>query len=240
MKRRDVLQLSTAIATGLVLPSITSCSSVVAENPSAPPAPPAAPGPFTLPPLPYAKEALAPAISAETLDCHHDKHHQAYVNNLNKPVAGKPDASKSLEEIILASDGPLFNNAAQDWNHSFYWKSMKPAGGGEPTGALAEAIATAFGSFAKFRTEFLTAATSQFGSGWAWLVVDQGKLAVAKTSNADLPLKHAQTPLLTCDVWEHAYYIDYHNLRAKYVEAFVDKLIDWDFAAANFAKAIAH
>ncbi|PCC69655.1 superoxide dismutase, Fe-Mn family [Nannocystis exedens] len=189
--------------------------------------------PFTLPELPYAKDALAPHISAETLEYHHGKHHAAYVNNLNKLLDGKPEAELSLEEIILRSDGGVFNNAAQVWNHTFYWHSMRPNGGGRPTGELAEAIARDFGSFERFREEFANAATTQFGSGWAWLVVQNGKLAVTKTGNADLPLKHGQTALLTIDVWEHAYYIDYRNARPKYIDTFLDHLVNWDFVAGN-------
>ena len=188
---------------------------------------------FTLPPLPYAKDALAPHISAETLDFHHGKHHNAYVTNLNKLLEGKPEASKSLEEIILSSDGGVFNNAAQIWNHTFYWNSMKPNGGGAPTGDLAAAIDRDFGSFDKFKEEFTAAATTQFGSGWAWLVLDKGKLAVTKTGNADLPMKYGQKALLTIDVWEHAYYIDFRNLRPKYIETFLANLVNWDFALAN-------
>ena len=194
--------------------------------------------PFSLPELPYAKDALAPHLTAETLDFHHGKHHNAYVVNLNKLLEGKPEAEKSLEEeVILASDGGVFNNAAQIWNHTFYWGSMKPGGGGEPTGDLKAAIDRDFGSFAKFKEEFSAAAATQFGSGWAWLVVKDGKLSVTKTANADLPMKHGQTALLTCDVWEHAYYIDYRNARPKYVETFLNHLANWDFAAANLASA---
>jgi Fe-Mn family superoxide dismutase len=189
---------------------------------------------FTLPPLPYDKNALAPHISGETLDYHYGKHHQAYVTNLNKLVEGKPEASKSLEDIILSSDGGVFNNAAQIWNHTFYWQSMKPNGGGQPTGDLADAINRDFGSFEKFAEEFTAAATTQFGSGWAWLVLGKDKkLAVTKTPNADLPLKHGQKALLTIDVWEHAYYIDFRNLRPKYIETFLKHLANWDFALAN-------
>jgi len=192
---------------------------------------------FTLPVLPYEKSALAPHISAETLEYHYGKHHQTYVTNLNKLVEGKPEASKSLEEIIAVAEGPLFNNAAQVWNHTFYWGCMKPNGGGEPSGALAQAISRDFGSFAKFREEFVAAATTQFGSGWAWLVSENGKLKVTKTGNADLPSKHGQKALLTIDVWEHAYYIDFRNARPKYIETFMDKLVNWEFVAANLAKA---
>jgi len=188
---------------------------------------------FTLPALPYDKSALAPHISAETLEYHHGKHHAAYVNNLNKLLEGKPEASQSLEEIIKGSDGGVFNNAAQIWNHTFYWSCMKPAGGGAPTGELADAITRDFGSLDKLTEALSTAAVTQFGSGWAWLVLDQGKLAVTKTANADLPMKHGQKALLTIDVWEHAYYIDYRNLRPKYVETFFKSLVNWDFALQN-------
>lgn len=192
---------------------------------------------FTLPPLPYDKNALAPHISAETLEYHHGKHHNAYVTNLNKLIEGKPEASLSLEEIIKSSEGGIFNNAAQIWNHTFYWSSMKPNGGGLPTGDLAQAITRDFGSFEKLSEELTNAAVTQFGSGWAWLVVADGKLSVTKTPNADLPMKHGQTALLTIDVWEHAYYIDYRNLRPKYVETFLKSLANWDFATENLKKA---
>jgi superoxide dismutase, Fe-Mn family len=193
---------------------------------------------FVLPTLPYAKTALAPYLTEENLDLHYGKHHNTYVVNLNKFVDdGKVDGSKTLEEVILSSDGPVFNNAAQVWNHTFYWSCMKPGGGGEPTGALADAINRDFGSFAKFKEEFTNAAVSQFGSGWAWLVVENGKLKVTKTSNADLPIKYGQKALLTCDVWEHAYYPTYKNVRPKYVETFLNSLVNWDFAAENLAKA---
>jgi Fe-Mn family superoxide dismutase len=189
---------------------------------------------FSLPSLPYEKNALAPHLSAETLEFHYGKHHQAYVTNLNKLLEGKPEAGKSLEDVIASSDGPVFNNAAQIWNHTHFWHSMKPNGGGAPTGDLAAAIQRDFGSFEKFSAEFTTAATTQFGSGWAWLVLGADKkLAVTKTSNADLPIKHGQKALLTIDVWEHAYYIDYRNLRPKYVETFLAHLVNWDFALAN-------
>jgi len=193
---------------------------------------------FSLPPLPYEKTALAPHITAETLDFHYGKHHQAYVTNLNKLVEGKPEASKTLEEIILASEGPLFNNAAQVWNHTFYWSSMKPAGGGQPSGDLADGIKRDFGSVEKLAEEFTNAATTQFGSGWAWLVLGKDKkLSVTKTGNADLPLKHGQKAILTIDVWEHAYYIDYRNARPKYIETFLKSLVNWDFGLENLKKA---
>lgn len=191
---------------------------------------------FTLPPLPYAKDALAPHISAETLEFHHGKHHQAYVTNLNKLVEGKPEANKSLEDIIKSAEGGVFNNAAQIWNHTFYWSSMKPNGGGKPTGDLAHAIDRDFGSFDKFGEAFSSAAATQFGSGWAWLVLQNGKLAVTKTANADLPMKHGQKALLTIDVWEHAYYIDFRNQRPKYIETFLKSLANWDFALENLKK----
>ncbi|MET0343261.1 MAG: superoxide dismutase [Polyangiales bacterium] len=192
---------------------------------------------FELPPLPFPKDALAPIISAETFDFHHGKHHATYVNNLNAAIAGTPNETKSLEEIILSSDGPLFNNAAQVWNHTFFWNSLKPKGGGKPTGDLASAIDRDFGGFDKFREQFVQAAVKQFGSGWAWLVAEGGKLKITSTSNADLPLKHKQTALFTVDVWEHAYYIDYRNARPKFVEALVDSAANWDFVSENLKKA---
>ncbi|RKH12571.1 superoxide dismutase [Fe] [Corallococcus sp. CA053C] len=192
---------------------------------------------FTLPELPYKKDALAPHISAETLEYHHGKHHNAYVTNLNKFIAGKPEESKSLIDIIQSSDGGVFNNAAQVWNHTFYWHCMAPNGGGEPRGELADAIKRDFGSFEKFKEEFSNAAATQFGSGWAWLVEEKGKLSIAKTGNADLPMKHGQKALLTIDVWEHAYYIDYRNLRPKYIETFLTSLVNWDFVAQNLKSA---
>lgn len=195
---------------------------------------------FTLPQLPYALNALEPHISQKTLEFHHGKHHQAYVTNLNKLLEGSDLAGKSLEEIILASAGDtakagIFNNAAQVWNHSFYWHSMKPGGGGAPTGKIAEKIAADFGSFEKFAEEFKNAGATQFGSGWAWLVLDGGKLKVTKTPNADLPMAHGQKAILTMDVWEHAYYIDYQNRRPDYIGTFLEKLVNWDFANANLA-----
>ncbi len=189
---------------------------------------------FELPPLPYAIDALAPkGISQETLEYHYGKHHQTYVTNLNKAVEGTPDESLSLEEIILKAEGPLFNNSAQVWNHTFYWNSMSPNGGGAPTGEIAERINKDLGSFDDFKSKFADAATTQFGSGWAWLVEDGGKLDVVKTANADLPLKHGQKALLTIDVWEHAYYIDFRNARPNYISNFIDNLINWDFVASN-------
>lgn len=190
---------------------------------------------FELPPLPYAIDALAPHISQETLEFHHGKHHQTYVTNLNKLVEGTEHENASLEDVILAADGGLFNNAAQVWNHTFYWSSMAPNGGGAPTGEVADRINSAFGSYDDFRAKFAEAATTQFGSGWAWLVDDGSKLDIVKTANADLPLKHSQKALLTIDVWEHAYYIDYRNARPNYINTFLDSLVNWDFVATNLA-----
>ncbi|TVR15222.1 MAG: superoxide dismutase [Planctomycetota bacterium] len=192
---------------------------------------------FSLPELPYAKDALAPHISAETLDFHHGKHHNAYVTKLNSLIEGSDKASSSLEDIITSSDGGLFNQAAQVWNHTFYWHCMKPNGGGAPSGALATAIDGAFGNFDAFKNEFAEAAATQFGSGWAWLVVKDGKLAVTKTANADTPLAHNEKALLTIDVWEHAYYIDFRNARPNYISTFLDHLVNWDFVAENLAKS---
>ncbi|HPV22542.1 MAG TPA: superoxide dismutase [Casimicrobium sp.] len=196
--------------------------------------------PFSLPPLPYADNALEPLISANTLSFHYGKHHKTYVDNLNKLVEGKDLAAMSLEDIIKKSAGNpdmagVFNNAAQIWNHTFYWNSLKPNGGGKPTGAIAAAIDKDLGGYDKFKADFAAAAVTQFGSGWAWLVSDAGTLKIVKTGNAEVPLTKGQTPLLTIDVWEHAYYIDYQNLRAKYVETLIDKLLNWDFANKNFA-----
>ncbi len=198
-------------------------------------------GPFTLPPLPYKDDALAPFITANTLSFHYGKHHKAYVDNLNKLTEGKRYATLSLEEVVKASakesaDAGIFNNSAQVWNHTFYWNSMKQGGGGAPTGKLLEKIVADFGSFDALKTQFADAAKTQFGSGWAWLVLDGGKLKVTKTGNADSPLAHGQKALLTCDVWEHAYYLDFQNRRPDYVAAFLDKLVNWDFAAANLAR----
>ncbi|MHB8790737.1 MAG: superoxide dismutase [Desulfobulbaceae bacterium] len=191
-----------------------------------------------LPPLPYADNALGPVISANTLGFHYGKHHRGYVDNLNKLVAGTEFADLSLEKIIAAAAGKsekaaIFNNAAQTWNHTFYWNSLKPNGGGEPPASLKQKIEASFGTVDACRKELATAATSQFGSGWAWLVQEGDKLKVVKTGNADLPLTMGMKPLLTIDVWEHAYYLDYQNRRADYVNAVLEKLINWDFAAAN-------
>ena len=195
-----------------------------------------------LPALPYAQDALATVVSAETLSFHYGKHHKAYVDNLNKLVAGTDLAEAALEKVIAAVAGKpdkagVFNNAAQVWNHTFFWNSMKPNGGGAPAGAVAKAIDASFGSADNFRKEFANAAITQFGSGWAWLVADKGALRVMKTANADTPLTMGVTPLLTIDVWEHAYYLDYQNRRADFVAAVMDRLLNWDFANANLAAA---
>jgi len=189
---------------------------------------------FELPKLPYAMDALKPHISAETLEFHHGKHHAAYVNNLNNLIKGTPNEGKSLEEIIRSAPaGGLFNNAAQHFNHSFYWKSLAPNAGGEPKGPVADGIKKAFGSFEEFKKKFTEAATTHFGSGWAWLVRKaDGSLAIEATHDAGTPLTTGGKPILTCDVWEHAYYIDYRNARPKYVEAFWN-LVNWEFANEN-------
>lgn len=190
---------------------------------------------FELPALPYAKNALAPHISEETIEYHYGKHHQTYVNTLNTLVPGTEFEGQTLEEIICKSTGGIFNNAAQVWNHTFYWNCLKPNGGGEPTGALAEAINKTFGSFDKFKEEFTKTAIGTFGSGWAWLVKkSDGSLALASTIGAGNPMTSGDKPLLTCDVWEHAYYIDYRNARPKYLETFW-ALVNWDFVAKNLA-----
>ena len=186
-----------------------------------------------LPALPYDRTALEPHISGETIDYHYGKHHKAYVDNLNKMIEGTEYADMPLEQIIRKSQGGMFNNAAQIWNHTFYWNCLKPDGGGEPAGKLADALNAAFGSFEKFKEEFTKTSVGTFGSGWGWLVQrPDGSLALASTPNAATPLTGEDTPLLTCDVWEHAYYIDYRNARPKYVEAFWN-LVNWDFVSAN-------
>jgi superoxide dismutase, Fe-Mn family len=192
----------------------------------------------SLPPLPYAQSALAPVISENTLSFHYGKHHQAYLNNTVKMIAGTEFEKATLEEIIKKTAGKpdktgLFNNAAQVFNHNFYWLSMKPGGGGEPKGRIADKIVQSFGSYQKFVEEFSNAAATQFGSGWAWLVQNDGKLQVTKTSNADTPIATSAIPLITIDVWEHAYYLDYQNRRADYIKAFMEKLLNWDFAEKN-------
>ena len=186
-----------------------------------------------LPALPYDRTALEPHLSGETIDFHYGKHHQAYVDNLNNMIEGTEFADQPLEDIIRKAQGAMFNNAAQVWNHTFYWNCLSPNGGGEPGGKLADAIGKAFGDFAKFKDEFSKVSVGTFGSGWGWLVQrPDGSLALVSTSNAGTPLTGDDTPLLTCDVWEHAYYIDYRNARPKYVESFWN-LVNWDFVASN-------
>ncbi len=196
---------------------------------------------FTLPDLPYAKDALEPHISSRTLEFHHGKHHNAYVTNLNNLVKGTDLEKESLEGIINKTAGDsskagMFNNAAQTWNHTFYWQSMKKNGGGKPSGDIAKMIDASFGGFDKFKEELKNAATTQFGSGWAWLILEGSALKVIKTPNADTPIAHGQKPLMTIDVWEHAYYLDYQNRRPDYISAFIDNLLNWDFAAQNLKK----
>jgi Fe-Mn family superoxide dismutase len=198
----------------------------------------AAATPHLLAPLPYADNALEPVISANTLSFHYGKHHKAYIDNLNRLLAGTEFAELSLEKVVIATAGQadkaaIFNNAAQAWNHGFYWRSLRANGGGEPPAGLKQKIDAAFGSVDACKKELATAATSQFGSGWAWLVQDGDKVKVVKTANAETPVSKGQKPLLTIDVWEHAYYLDYQNRRADYVNAVLDKLINWGFAADN-------
>jgi Fe-Mn family superoxide dismutase len=198
----------------------------------------AASAPIVLPPLPYADNALAPVISANTIGFHYGRHHRGYLDNLNKLIGGTAFADMPLEKIVAATAGKadqtaIFNNAAQTWNHTFYWQSLRPGGGGEPPAALKQRIEAAFGSVDACRKELSAAAVGQFASGWAWLVADQGNLKVTKTGNADTPLATGLKPLLTIDVWEHAYYLDYQNRRADYVNAVIDKLLNWEFAAKN-------
>ncbi|MFO1397908.1 MAG: superoxide dismutase [Burkholderiales bacterium] len=193
---------------------------------------------FTLPPLPYADNALEPVISANTLSFHHGKHHKTYIDNLNNLIKGTPYEGASLESIVTDTAGKadkvaIFNNAAQTWNHTFYWNSLKGNGGGQPTGRIAQMIESSFGGFDNFRKEFSATTVSQFGSGWGWLVLDGSALKVVKTGNAEVPFTKGQKPLLTIDVWEHAYYLDHQNKRAAYVDAVIDKLLNWDFAAQN-------
>ncbi|MGE5169670.1 MAG: superoxide dismutase [Rudaea sp.] len=197
---------------------------------------------FTLPPLPYSEDALAPVISANTLSFHYGKHHKAYVDNLNNLVKGTEYESAPLEKIIRETAGKadktgIFNNAAQVWNHTFYWNCLRAGGGGKPTGRIAQMIDSDLGGYDNFKKEFATACTTQFGSGWAWLVAEGGKLRLAKTPNAEVPFTKGATPLLTIDVWEHAYYLDYQNRRPDYANAVIDKLLNWDFATENLSRA---
>ncbi len=193
---------------------------------------------IALPALPYAENALEPVISAKTMGFHYGKHHKGYVDKLNALLKDSPLKDKRLEEIILESAGKpemsaIFNNAAQVWNHSFFWKSMKPAGGGEPAGKMLVMIKSSFGSYAEFKKQFVDAGLAQFGSGWVWLVQDRGNLKIMKTANAEVPMGDKLNPLITCDVWEHAYYLDYQNRRGDFINAFLDKLVNWEFAEGN-------
>ncbi len=242
MTRRNFCKLGVAATAAALAPRVpfAATESTSATIPSTQPHEGAMT--ITLPELPYAQNALEPYISANTLSFHYGKHHQAYVTNLNNLIKDSDLASLPLEDIIRKVAGDtakagIFNNAAQVWNHTFYWHSMKPKGGGAPKGALADKITKDFGSFDAFKEAFKNAGATQFGSGWAWLVSDKGTLKVTKTPNADLPLVHGQTALITMDVWEHAYYLDYQNKRPDYISTFLDKLVNWDFAEENLLKA---
>ena len=227
--RRQFVLGTTAIAATVVGARLTA------------PRPASAAGSIELPPLPYPENGLDPYISSNTLSFHYGKHHRAYVDTTNKLIEGTNLAGQPLEKIVAAAANspekvPLFNAAAQAWNHGFYWKSMRPKGGGAPTGPLAPKIDAAFGGYDAFKKAFAEAALGQFGSGWAWLVTSGDQLKILKTANADTPIIHGVTPLLTIDVWEHAYYLDYQNRRADYVSAWLDHLVNWEFAAENLAK----
>lgn len=190
---------------------------------------------FTVPELPYSKDALAPVMSAETLEFHYEKHHKGYMVKLQAALEGKPEATRSLEEIVKTSSGGVFNNAAQIWNHTFWWNSLKPGGGGAPPAGPIADLVVKYGGWDKLRSDLVALGGAQFGSGWAWLVLSGGALKVVTTTNAETPLTTGDKPLLTIDVWEHAYYIDYRNARPAFLEAVCDKLLNWDFAAANLA-----
>jgi superoxide dismutase, Fe-Mn family len=192
---------------------------------------------FELPPLPYGKQALEPYMSRETLEYHYEKHHRGYLRKLQGLIEGKPEAEKSLEEIICTADGDVFNNAAQVWNHTFFWNCMQPKGGGEPSGGIARLIRDTYGSFSKFRETFIATGNGRFGSGYVWLVCDASRLWCCNTLNAENPLVHKHTPLLTCDIWEHAYYLDHRNDRGKYLDIFLQHLVNWDFVAAQLQRA---
>ena len=193
---------------------------------------------YKLPPLPYAMDALEPAMSRETLEYHYGKHHRAYVKELNNLIKGSGFENATLEQVIRDSSGPLFNNAAQTWNHTFFWNCMAPRGGGKPTGALAEAMNDKWGSYAQFKEAFSKSAISNFGSGWTWLVVRSDGVDIVNTEDADNPMTQGDEPLLTLDVWEHAYYIDYRNERPKFVEAFFKNLVNWNFALRNYENSL--
>jgi superoxide dismutase, Fe-Mn family len=234
MQRRQFLAGSLTVGAGIALSSRTSIA--------APPKHPKPKGgvsmPFQQPPLPFARDAIKPFLSEEQLHYHYDKHHATYFKNLNALVEGKPEAALSLRELVIQSAGPVFNNAAQAWNHSFYWDCIKPQGDGAPKGDLAAALARDFGSVENFKKDMTEKAVKLFGSGWAWLAADsKGKLEIMPLGNADTPLKHGKEPLLTIDVWEHAYYVDYHNERPKYVEAFWN-VVNWDFVQKCLATAV--
>jgi Fe-Mn family superoxide dismutase len=188
---------------------------------------------FVVPPLPYSKDALAPAISERTVEFHYEKHHKGYMTKLKGLLEGKPEASQSLEQVVKSSSGPVFNNAAQIWNHTFFWESIKPNGGGAPPAGPVADLINGLGGWEKFRTDLIAAGMGRFGSGWAWLVLDGGAGKIVSTPNADTPLTTSAKPLLTVDVWEHAYYLDYQNKRDGFLEVFCDKLINWDFVAKN-------
>ena len=191
-----------------------------------------------VPPLPYPKDALAPTLGPRTLELHYEKHHKGYLAKVQKMLEGKPEADGELEDLIRTADGALFDNAAQVWNHTFYWRSMRPRGGGPPEPALRDVLESAFGSFDEFRRRFAEAANGEFGSGWAWLVKDKyGRLRVQSSTDAQNPIREGFVPLLTCDVWEHAYYLDYQNERSRYVEGFLDQLVNWEFVAENLGLA---
>ncbi len=230
MKRREFLAGSLAAGVGA-----WAADRLLADQPLIATQKGAATMPFEQPPLPFAMTALKPFLSEEQLMYHYGKHHAAYFKNLNALVEGRPEAGLTLREVVVQSSGPIFNNAAQAWNHSFYWNCLSPQGGGEPQGALAEAIRRDFGGFEAFRKAMSEAAVKLFGSGWAWLAADkQGKLEIMPLGNADTPLKHGKEPLLTIDVWEHAYYVDYRNERGKYIDGFW-KVAHWDFAQKQLA-----
>ncbi len=240
LSRRELLTVGAAAAATLLANTSKADRNITAPTPAIATTPTAT-GPFMLMKLPYPDAALAPGISANIISFHYGKHHKTYVDKTNELVKGTDLAGKSLEDIIRATTGrpdkvPLYNSASQVWNHDFYWKSMKPKGGGAPSGELGKRITTDFGSFDAFAKAWTEAATGQFGSGWAWLVEEAGKLKIVKTGNADNPIAMGKKPILTIDVWEHAYYLDYQNKRADYVKAYLDTLANWTFAAENLAK----
>lgn len=228
MKRRDFLASLTAVTVAATV-SVKGFPNIITNKAM----------PFTLPPLPYADNALSPVISANTIGFHYGKHHKGYVDTLNNIAKGTKYENMTLEDVVLKSaksknDTTIFNNAAQIWNHNFYWNSLMPKGGGKPSGTLAQKIDQSFGSFDNFKKQFADVTISQFGTGWGWLVSDKkGKLSIVKTGDAEVPMTQGLKPLLTIDVWEHAYYLDYQNRRAAYVNELIDKLINWDFASKN-------